>query len=67
MLTYPAEWSGRAQVVVFDMTGRPVFGQRRSGLGLLDLELSHLAPGLYLIQLNAFGRTIETIKLTVQR
>lgn len=68
-LHYPkeADEADDAQIVVFDSNGQVAMSVRPNHSGLAELELSHLAPGLYLVQLNAFGRTIETIKLTVQR
>lgn len=66
MLTYPAEWSGRAQVVVYDMTGRPVFDQQLSGSGVLELRIGHLPRGVYIVHLQLDGQPLGQTRLTLQ-
>lgn len=68
-LHYPkeADEADDAQITVFDSNGQMVLQFQPNHHGLVELSVIDLPPGLYLVQLIAFGRTIETIKLTVQR
>ncbi|MBW6490597.1 MAG: carbohydrate-binding protein [Lentimicrobium sp.] len=58
---------GEHNLMVTDMTGRPVFSKNFSGQAEndLQLDLSHLVAGLYLIQLKSRDKMLDT-RLLIQ-
>ena len=56
--------------IVTDITGRIVkrqdFGKRQSGMSKLEFNLNDAPKGVYFIQINADGQTLETKKIIIQ-
>ncbi len=66
MLTYPAEWSGNAQVVLYDVTGRQMFEQQLTGTGVFEMRFNQYPQGMYIIHVIADGKTLGQSRITIQ-
>lgn len=66
MLTYPAEWSGNAQVLLYDVTGRQMFEQQLTGSGLFELRLGQHPRGMYVIHVVSEGKVLGQTRITLQ-
>ncbi len=64
-LHYPIEADEHAIVQVFDPQGRLLNSFQPIIKGLVELSLKNYESGIYVIQLIAFDKVVERIKLTV--
>ena len=52
-------------IEVYDPQGRLVNSFQPNSKGLVELNLKNYESGIYIVQLKAFDRVVESIKLTV--
>ena len=64
-LHYPMEADEHATIQVFDPQGRLLNSFNPNTSGLVELSLKDYQSGIYIIQLIAFDKVVESIKLTV--
>ena len=64
-LHYPIEADGNATIQVYAPQGRLMNSFQPNTLGLFELSLKNNESGIYSVQLIAFDKVVETIKLTV--
>jgi len=64
-LHYPIEADEHATIQVFDPQGRLLNSFQPSTNGLVELSLKNYESGIYVVQLIAFDKVVESIKLTV--
>lgn len=64
-LHYPIEADEKATIQIFDPQGRLVQSFQPNTKGLVELSLKNYESGIYVVQLIAFDKVVENIKLTV--
>ena len=64
-LHYPIEADSHATIEIFDPQGRLVNSFQPTSKGLVELSLKNYESGIYIVQLRAFDKVVESIKLTV--
>ena len=64
-LHYPIEADEKATIQIFDPQGRLVQSFHPNTKGLVELSLKNYESGIYVVQLIAFDKVVENIKLTV--
>ena len=64
-LHYPIEADEHATIKVYDPQGRLLNSFQPNTNGLVELHLKNYESGIYIIQLIAFDKVVESIKLTV--
>ena len=64
-LHYPIEADEHATIEVYDPQGRMLNSFQPNANGLVELSLKNYESGIYVVQLSAFGKVVESIKLTV--
>ncbi|MEN9347850.1 MAG: hypothetical protein RLZZ77_1361 [Bacteroidota bacterium] len=64
-LNYPAEADGNSLITIIDPLGRTVETIIPKGNGIIELALGSYESGIYIIQLTAFDKVMDSIKLTV--
>ena len=64
-LHYPIEADGNATIQVYDPQGRLMNSFQPNSNGLVELSLKNYESGMYVVQLIAFDKVVESIKLTV--
>ncbi len=64
-LHYPLEADEQATIQIFDPQGRLVQSFQPNTKGLVELSLKNYESGIYVVQLIAFDKVVENIKLTV--
>ncbi len=64
-LHYPIEAEGNATIQVYDPQGRLMNSFQPNTHGLVELSLKNYESGIYVVQLIAFDKVVESIKLTV--
>jgi uncharacterized delta-60 repeat protein len=64
-LHYPIEADGNATIPVYDPQGRLMNSFQPNTHGLVELSLKNYESGMYVVQLIAFDKVVESIKLNV--
>lgn len=64
-LHYPLEADEYATINIFDQQGRLMESFQPNTQGLVELSLSEYESGIYVVQLIAFEKVVETVKFTV--
>jgi len=64
-LHYPVEADEHATIEVYDPQGRLLNSFHPNTKGLVELSLKNYETGIYIVQLRAFDKVVESIKLTV--
>jgi hypothetical protein len=64
-LHYPIEADEHATIEVYDPQGRLLNSFQPNMNGLVELSLKNYESGIYVVQLIAFDKVVESIKLTV--
>lgn len=64
-LHYPIEADGNATIQVYDPQGRLMNSFQPNTHGLVELSLKNYESGIYIVQLIAFDKVVESIKLNV--
>ena len=64
-LHYPFEADEYATINVFDQQGRRMVSFQPNAKGLVELSLREYESGIYVVQLIALEKVIETVKFTV--
>ena len=64
-LHYPIEADEHATIEVYDPQGRLLNSFQPNTNGLVELSLKNYESGIYIVQLRAFDKVLESIKLTV--
>jgi hypothetical protein len=64
-LHYPREADGNATIDVHDPQGRLMNSFQPNTHGLVELSLKNYESGIYIVQLIAFDKVVESIKLNV--
>jgi Secretion system C-terminal sorting domain len=64
-LHYPIEADEHATIEVYDPQGRLLNSFQPNTNGLVELSLKSYESGIYVVQLRAFDKVVESIKLTV--
>ncbi|MBK9016279.1 MAG: T9SS type A sorting domain-containing protein [Saprospiraceae bacterium] len=66
VVTLVSTFSGEASVEIFDLSGKQVAQHRFTEGDLMELDVSRLLPGVYLVALQSAGKA-STQKLVIQR
>ena len=61
---YPIEADGNGLLQVYDPIGRLVHSFTPNSNGLVELNMDNLGSGIYLVQLVAFDKIVDSIKFT---
>lgn len=64
-LSYPADADDNATIEVYDLQGKLITSFLLNMNGAVELSLVNYESGVYLVQLIALGKVVESIKLTV--
>ena len=64
-LHYPIEADEHATIEVYDPLGRVLNSFQPNTNGLVELNLKNYESGIYIIQLIAFDKVVESIKLII--
>jgi hypothetical protein len=64
-LHYPIEADEHATIEVYDPQGRLLNSFQPNTNGLVELSLKSYESGIYVVQLIAFDKVVESIKLSV--
>lgn len=64
-LHYPIEADGNTTIQVYDPQGRLMNSFQPNTHGLVELSLKNYESGIYVVQLIAFDKVVESIKLNV--
>jgi hypothetical protein len=62
---YPIEAEHYAEIQIFDPEGRLIQILKPNSTGLSELSLENYKSGVYVLQLIAYQKILETIKLVV--
>ena len=62
---YPVEADMNGKIQIFDPEGRLLESMKPNSNGLLELSLENYKSGIYIVELHAFDRIVESIKLVV--
>ncbi len=64
-LHYPIEADGNTTIEVYDSQGKLMSSFQPNSNGLVELSLKNYESGMYVVQLIAFDKVVESIKLNV--